>query len=228
MNEYNDGVIRNTLADLHDRLVKKIFVEVRGQKTVEILNFNETFNGSEDGMCRVGEGFMTINDYVRKELQWYKSQNPKVDEISSHASMWGEVADDRNMANSNYGFLIFSPQNGYQYDNVLKLLKEDRNTRQAVMHYSNPFIHYTGGKDKICTLTVSYMIREGFLHAFVNMRSNDIRYGLIGADLSWQCYVLKLLAGDLNADPGLIFWHADSLHLYERHFDALDKLVKGE
>ena len=76
----------------------------------------------------------------------------------------------------------------------------------------------------MCTVYVSYTMRDNKLHAFVSMRSSDIRFGIIGADLAWQIRTLKRLATDLGCKAGDVHWHAVSLHLYERHFNQLEEI----
>lgn len=219
----NNKIIYSVLEELNTELKLGNIVEVRGQKTVELLNKTIKFNGTQSGIITI-PGFKTSEKYVKEELKWYNSMNPHMGAISPHASMWGNVCDTRGMVNSNYGYLIYSPQNGYQYDNVLKTLREDPCSRRAVMYYTNPMIHYTGGKDYICTIYVSYTIRNNKLHGFVSMRSSDVRYGIIGADLAWQINILQKLAKNLNVGVGALYWHAVSLHLYERHFKNLKEL----
>ncbi len=219
----NNKVIKSTLWHLNQKLQAKEFVTVRGQKTVELLNHTMVFDGTENGLIDLG-GFKTSPKYVNAEFDWYDSMHPHIEGIDSHAKMWGMVCDHRGMVNSNYGYLIKSPQNGYQYDNVLKTLKGDPQSRRAVMYYANPMIHYTGGNDHVCTLYVSYTIRNGKLHSFVSMRSSDVRFGIVGADLAWQIRILKELASDLEVKVGDVHWHAVSLHLYERHFNILEEL----
>jgi len=221
----NEIMKRDILVPLYDKLINNDTVLVRGSETIELLNHSVKFNGDEDGLIDIGP-FKTSEKYVKAEINWYNSMDPHIGGISPHASMWGNVADENGMVNSNYGFLVFSPQNGYQYDNVRKELINDLYSRRAVMYYSNPFIHYTGGKDHVCTIYVSYTYRNGALHAFVNMRSSDVRFGIIGADLAWQSYMLNKLCEDLNLEVGHIYWHATSLHLYERHFEQLKEIMK--
>jgi len=224
----NDKILLKMLKKLHTKLVDEDYTIVRGQKTVELLNQTMEFFGTENGLVDINKDFKTSIKYVGAEFEWYDSMHPHIDKISNHAKMWGMVCDDRGMVNSNYGYLIYSPQNGYQYDNVLKELKNDPQSRRAVMYYANPMIHYTGGKDHVCTLYVSYTIRQGKLHGFVSMRSSDIRFGIIGADLAWQLHILQKLAGDLEVSVGSLHWHAVSLHLYERHFNQLKGLFNED
>ena len=168
--------------------------------------------------------FSTSTDYVNAEFEWYKSASNKADYIANFATLWGNVKDKRGFVNSNYGHLIYSPQNCNQYDNVLAELKNDPQSRRAVMVYCPNHIHYTGGDDYVCTMYVSYMIREGLLHSFVSMRSSDLRFGLVGADLAWQIFVLRELSKELDIEAGNVNWHACSLHLYEKHFGIFRKI----
>jgi len=216
----NNKAVANTINKLKAKFEREEFVIVRGQKTVELLNWTGTFNTVGNGFITL-PGFSTSEKYVNAELAWYDSASAKADFISNFAQLWGDISDDRNFVNSNYGQLIYSPQNCYQFDNVVKALKGDQQSRRAVMVYCPPHIHYTGGNDYVCTMYTSYTIRDNELNAFVSMRSCDLRFGLVGADLAWQIHVLKELADKLGVKPNRVHWHAVSLHLYERHFEAL-------
>ena len=216
----NNTTVLTTLKKLKLELDREDFVVVRGQKTVELLNWTAKFNTVGDGFITLPD-FSTSQKYVNAELKWYESATAKADFISDFAKLWGDISDGRNFVNSNYGQLIYSPQNCYQFDNVAKALEEDPQSRRAVMVYCPPHIHYTGGSDYVCTMYVSYTIRDNRLSAFVSMRSCDLRFGLVGADLAWQIFVLKQLANKLGVKPGNVNWHAVSLHLYERHFGVL-------
>ena len=222
MNQNNEEILR-VLHEFKRLYEAKQFVMVRGLKTVELLNATMCFNTKDDGIITL-PNFSTKPEYVKAELDWYESASTKADFISNFASLWSNISDDRNFVNSNYGYLIYSPQNCNQYANVVAELKRDSQSRRAIMVYCPNHIHYTGGNDYVCTMYVSYTERAGQLHAFVSMRSSDLRFGVVGADLAWQIFVLKQLAKELNMEPGYVHWHAVSLHLYERHFSVLENL----
>lgn len=226
LNVNSEILYEGPLKLLHDKLVNKDFVEVRGFKTVELLNATITFDGTQTGIVNIKDIFKTSEKYIEHETKWYESQNPHNAYIKQYAQIWSTASDKNGMTNSNYGFLMFSPQNGYQFDNVVKELKKDKHSRRAIAYYTNPFMHYVGGNDHVCTMYVSYTVRNDKLHAIVSMRSNDIRFGLIGADLEWQRYILNDIANETGLEVGDIHWHAASLHLYERHFDQLTEIYK--
>lgn len=224
----NSEIIKEEiLRPLYHKLMAGDIVEVRGEKTVELLNHTVTLS-SDNGIVDIYNIFKTSEEYVKHEMEWYLSQNPNAIDIIEHAQMWMTSSDINMMTNSNYGYLMFSPQNGYQLDNVIKTLKEDKYSRRAVAYYTNPFMHYVGGNDHICTIYVAYTVRNDELHAFVSMRSNDVRFGMIGADLAWQIWMLEQISKAVGYKAGNVYWHAVSLHLYQRHFKGLVEIIEGE
>lgn len=164
-------------------------------------------------------------DYIRREIEWYESLSRNVNDIpGGPPAIWKQVADKNGMINSNYGWCIWSPENGSQYAKVLNELKEQPNSRRAVMIYTRPSMwedyNSDGMSDFMCTNAVQYMLRYGKLFAVVQMRSNDVVFGYKN-DYAWQKHVLDMLANDLGVVPGDIYWNAGSLHVYERHFDLI-------
>ena len=137
---------------------------------------------------------------------------------------WQYAASADGMINSNYGYLIWSDDNGNQYDNCLEELKDNPESRRAMMIYQRPNIwneyDLLGMSDFICTNSVAYYIRDGKLHCSVSMRSNDVIYGYKN-DYAWQQYVLQQLANDLGVDTGKMIWQVQNLHVYEKHFDLI-------
>jgi thymidylate synthase len=78
-----------------------------------------------------------------------------------------------------------------------------------------------GMSDFICTNTVQYMIRDGKVHAIVQMRSNDAIFGYKN-DYAWQKFVLDRVSDDVGVPAGNIYWNVASLHVYERHFELVE------
>lgn len=164
-------------------------------------------------------------DYIKREIDWYKSQSLNVNDIEGKIpKIWQQVSGKNGEINSNYGWCIFSSDNYYQFQNVFETLSKDIYSRQAVMIYTRPTMHYDayqdGMKDFMCTNTVQYLFRNNVLDCVVNMRSNDAVYGYKN-DYAWQKFVLNTLADVLEVKPGFIFWQTGSLHIYPRHFYLL-------
>ena len=199
-----------------DALVEQDFViDKTGVKTIEMM----AAQFIADEPCIFGT---VDSDYVLRELKWYQSQSLNVNDIPGGApKVWKDVADENGYINSNYGWCVYSGDNGNQYENVFNELRQNPNSRRAIMIYTRPHMHYDykflGMNDFMCTNTVQYLIRDDKLHALVNMRSNDVIYGYKN-DFAWQQYVALELCDELGIQLGDIVWNVGSLHVYERHF----------
>lgn len=199
-----------------DQLAQENFVEDKtGVKMLEMIG--ATFIADEPAI------FGTVNqEYVQRELDWYKSMSLNVGDIpGGPPEIWKQVASTQGWINSNYGYLIWHEENWNQYQNVLEELRRSPFSRRAVMIYTRPMIwndyNIDGMSDFICTNTVQYFIRYDKLQVVVQMRSNDVVYGFKN-DRGWQEYVALALCDELGVELGNIIWHVGSLHVYERHF----------
>lgn len=216
--------------------IKSFTIDKTGVKTVEMLNMNVCLNPLQPVLEFPGR--KTPEEYCKKEIDWYLSQDLSIKMIGQYAKIWCNVAASDDTVNSNYGWCIFSKDNGSQYEHCLNELKENANSRRAMMIYTRPSMQEDycrdGMSDFICTNNVQCFIRNNKLYYLVYMRSNDAIFGL-GPDLYWHCWVYKKLLEDLQStypdltasDDGL-YWNAGSFHVYERHFNMLDKICTYE
>lgn len=197
---------------------ERFVTDKTGVKTIEMIG--ATFEADEPTI------FGKVNqDYVDRELAWYKSKSLSVYDIPAPVpEIWKQVADENGYINSNYGWCIWSDDNYGQYWKVLNELRENPNSRRAVMIYTRPTMWYdynfNGMSDFMCTNAVQYMIRDDELVAVVQMRSNDVVFGYRN-DFAWQDHVVKLLGAALGIEKTKVIWHVGNLHVYERHFDMV-------
>lgn len=215
--------MRNKVQDVREILKAKLdrgefVIDKTGVKTVEIISAN--FIADEASI------FGTPNeDYIERELAWYKSQSLNVNDIPPPVPViWKKCATPDGRINSNYGWCVWSKANGNQYENCLYELARNPDSRRGVMIYTRPSMQTEydtdGMSDFMCTFATQHLIREGKLYSDVLMRSNDAVFGY-NNDYAWQKHVHDKLAKDLLVEPGLIYWHSGSLHVYERHFDLI-------
>ena len=204
-------------------------IDKTGQKTIEL--FGASFLATEPSIFGTPS-----EEYIKKEIAWYESMSTNIYDINTESgadapAAWKYAADKHGNINSNYGHLIYSEKFYNQYQNVLQELLKNPDGRRATMVYNRPSIwkeYNEGGKsDFICTNAVSYYIRDGILHAVVQMRSNDVVFGYKN-DYAWQLYLMEKLCFDYNnedryvngnvIEPGMMMWQVQNLHVYERHF----------
>ncbi len=198
--------------------IEQYVTDKTGVKMLEIINAN--FIADEPSI------FGKVNQsYVDREIAWYHSKSLNVNAIpGGPPAIWQQVSTPYGLINSNYGWCIWSQSNGDQYNNVVKELTKNHDSRRAVMIYTRPSMwtdyNKDGMSDFMCTNAVQYVIRNDKLNAIVQMRSNDVVFGYKN-DYFWQSHVLDMLCKELKVERGLIYWNAGSLHVYERHFELI-------
>lgn len=110
----------------------------------------------------------------------------------------------------------------------LESLKNDKETRQAILRFNLPEHAYVGVKDFPCTTHGNWLIRDNKLHFTIVMRSNDLWLGS-SFDIPFFCSLMDKMLEDLIPHyPTLVkgtYTHvAHSLHVYERD---LKKVLKA-
>lgn len=213
--------IRKMFKDAYDK--GEFTIDRSGSKTIEILG--ATFIADEDYIVRTPS-----YEYIERELEWYKSMSLYVEDIpGTTPKIWEDISSEEGKINSNYGWCIYSTDNGQQYDNVLAELKSNPDSRRATMIYNRPTMHTdfeaNGMNDFMCTFANSFFIRDGKLVSHYIMRSNDSVFGY-GNDYAWAKYVQAELAEELGVEVGDLIWTASNLHVYERHFPAMEEMFK--
>ena len=221
-----------TTDDIRDelkRLYKEgVFREGKYGKTVEIQNVH--FLADKDWIIREPN-----YDYAKREIEWYESQSLYVKDIPGDTpKIWQSCADKDGKVNSNYGWCIFSYENGSQYDHCLNRLLDDHYTREACMIYTRPSMqtdcNKNGMHDFMCTYATQVFLNEVSDNKYkldytVFQRSCDACFGYNNDNL-WHRYIMRKLVDELNkysmnAILGDMTYNCGSLHVYERHFKFL-------
>ena len=218
----------NNLNDAFNSLLRTVFeegdvVRARGSEQREVLFSNFTIEDPTDlSITSAARKFSP--DYATAEWQWYLSANPKVNNIGKLAKIWDMIKDENGEAESNYGCYL-KPQ----WDWVVNELLADRDTRRATFVINQPHHKSKNKADYPCTHYLHFFIRDSKLHLGVNMRSNDIIFGLCN-DVFTFCMFQQMMLNELNSRGakitlGTYNHHAGSLHLYERHYKMASKII---
>ena len=114
----------------------------------------------------------------------------------------------------------FKDQLSYAYT----MLKQDPQTRRAVMTFWRPNPH-ADSLDIPCTVGLHFIARAGKLNCFSWMRSNDAYLGL-PYDVFNFSQLTNCLAGMLGLQRGTLYYNADSLHLYQDQFSLARQVAQ--
>lgn len=169
-----------------------------------------------------------IEKVNNKEFKFDKKTNQNFVEIvnASFTSDTGYIMiHDHHITDEQWYIDNYEPLLGNQIDNVIELIKEDPDTRQAYIGMLVPDKYHNG--EKICTIgmQVIYNKYNKKVDYIVYMRSNNAcEYTM---DSLWQCKIFTIIINrliselDKDISPGYLYWNAGSFHIYEEDFKFL-------
>ena len=165
----------------------------------------------------------------RADVEWLKAFNSNIAQFSDDGK-WFNAAYGERMRAWNKNALhstIINPID--QLADVYTKIVADPDTRQAVIVLSNPMFDnstYTigeRGRDIACNLCITFKVRNNKLHMTVFNRSNDIHWGVFGANLCQFATIQEVLLNWLRKsgnsqlaelEMGTYSQITDSLHVY--------------
>lgn len=189
--------------------------------------------------------------YFAGELAWYLMRTDDIAFINNFSSFWKQICTS-GQCNSNYGHILLQSHPSLnvevheslhsevnQMEWVYNCLKNDKFSRQAIAFLNTPYYQKSGtetrsfpnANDFVCTLYLNFWIRDNKLYMKVQMRSNDIFFGL-SYDAPWfstlhQSMYLNLKNIYEDLELGTYYHCADNIHYYERHFEMANKVLEA-
>lgn len=213
-----------------DLIEKGKRVSPRGQNSIEIENY--TYDLPPFVRFTNFKSRKFNLDYVKREFLWYLRGDKFDVSIAEHAKMWGGLINRDGSINSNYGQYIFRDAPLSQFDNVVNQLKNDKDSRRASIVILSKDHLLSDTNDVPCTYSINFRIRENKLNMSVRMRSQDSVYGM-AADAPAFSFTHEMMLNALrefypDLQYGNYHHSSDSFHVYERHFDMIEKITGGK
>jgi thymidylate synthase len=107
-----------------------------------------------------------------------------------------------------------------QFWTIIRRLRDDPYTRRAYISFWDPSKDLEDGYHNYpCTTSIQFLIRNGKLDAFVNMRANDVWHGF-AYDVFQFTQLQYTVAGYVGVGVGTYHHYAASLHIYEKDIPA--------
>lgn len=236
---------------MNEKFLIQSSINQRFYELIQDIELNTQINGEVDPRgLKVKESLLTIFSidpqypcidfenrkfnykYFAAEVVWYLLKSDNISFISKFSNFWNNIATQEGKINSNYGKLLFTNNPETQTTQmawVVNSLRKDKNTRQAIAYIGGPNFQYSQNKDFVCTQYLNFFIRNDELHMKVQMRSNDIFYGLM-FDAPWFSLVhqntyLELKETYPELKLGKYFHSSDNSHYYQRHFEIAKDIL---
>ena len=212
-----------TFAEVYDKLLISLLeegkeVSPRGMLTKELMQ--ETFCIEDPNSSLIyipGRNFSLVHAIHESFLIFCDDNHVKV--AGYFNKNIAQFSDDGTTLYGSYGHRIATKMQG-----VLDKLKEDHDTRQALLTIHRVDDSIVKTKDPPCTITLQFTIRDEKLNMHVYMRSNDIVWGTT-YDVFVFTTIQKVFANTLGIPVGKYYHTATRLHMYERDFEKCREYI---
>ena len=155
------------------------------------------------------------------EAMWILAGRCDVKFLTEFNKRMADYSDDGEEFNAPYGYRMrvavnmqIVPQPFDQIQHVISILRNDPNSRQAVIQIWDSEDLNKSTKDKACNMSVVFRIRKGALHMTVYNRSNDILWGAYGANVVQFSMLQEYVAAHLGVHMGPYTQITNSYHVY--------------
>lgn len=196
------------------------FVDSRNGFTKEIVGFSTHFSMEE-----------VLKYDKRNVLNVRKGINYAFQIVERYTFLQGISRPDvlcsyvKNLGNYRNNFYNrfdgdYAPRIGKHLKEAYYELKNNPNSRRAIVSIRKNEDNVSDTLDHPCTLSFQFLIRDKKLHMIVNMRSNDAYISFAGYDTMNFTFIQTVMASWLGIPCGEYFLNAGSFHLYEKFFDA--------
>jgi thymidylate synthase len=158
------------------------------------------------------------------ELLWILAGSNRLDFIQHYIPGYDQFSDDKKTIYGAYGPRLFGESPNDQVLRVIQLLKDKRDSRQAVLQLFDRTDTLEPHRDIPCTCTLQFLVRAGRLHLLTSMRSNDAWLGL-PHDVFTFTMLQELVARSLGIELGEYKHAIGSMHLYDEHHDRARRFL---
>ena len=159
----------------------------------------------------------------RNDAKWISYFNSNMTSYSNNGALFGA-----------YGHRWRKHFHRDQIADVIKLLGRDPKSRQAVINMWDPYVDNpkTKSNDRPCNTQIMFRIVKGYLDMHVINRSNDLIWGMLGANIVHMTLLHELISIAVNVRMGSYYVTTNNLHIYpdmprgDQILKATDTIVK--
>ena len=209
------------------QLLKNVFLNgnyttPRRQVAHELLGMSAIF--SLKSPIIVSDARKLSYTFMAAEALWITSGDNSVAGIAPYCKKIRDFSDNGLTFNGAYG-----PRWIEQKDYIINTLKQDPESRQAVMTIFRE--RPTPSKDIPCTVSLQWVIRADTIHCIVNMRSSDLFLGLPYDIFNFSMMTMEIREA-LRDIPmwedlmlGNLYYSAGSCHIYARDMPKIKDII---
>lgn len=176
--------------------------------------FLEIFNPTERVIfdpIRDANPFFHLMEFI-----WMMSGSNKAEWIAQFNKRYMSYAEPDGRVHGAYGYRWANHFLVDQITTVVSQLKKDRTTRRAVLGMWDPSVDLEPHADLPCNTHIYLRVESDALHMTVCNRSNDIIWGMLGANVVHMTYLQELIAHGAGLGPGSYMLMSNNAHVYTK------------
>jgi len=153
------------------------------------------------------------------ESLWVLTGQNDISMLGQYYPRAHQFSDDGKTWNGAYGPRLRN-HSGHidQWERALCELAQNENSRRAVITLADPAFDIQSVRDVPCNRELHLNVENGRLNLTVTVRSNDLVWGLTGANHFTWSLLLEVSASILDLPVGVMIYNITDLHIYERHW----------
>lgn len=181
---------------------------------------NDTFR-----LCFLKE--RNINPFFAlSEFSWIIEGNNLVEPLQYFIKDYNKFSDDSETLNGAYGFRLLKYFEINQLEKAISELKKNKASRRVVLTMYSPDDLNKTSNDIPCNTSIYLKIKDNKLDITILNRSNDLFLGVpynVFIFYLLQLYIVK----ELNCDIGTQTHFTDSLHLYTKDLEKVERILNN-
>lgn len=222
-------MIYNSLNEAYNNVLYDILVfgdrtSPRGRETKELLGYSFTITNPRDRLVfsenRKLNLFFCIGNFL-----WVMSKSNKLDYIKYYNPRGVNFSHDGEILPGAYGKRIFDIDGVNQYEQCIKELKIDPDSRRAIISIHLPQHDWRGYLDTPCTSDFQLFIRNGKLHMINHMRSQSAAM-VMPYDIFLMTMIQEYMALELGVELGYYQHICNSIHYFREEEEFVEKIIE--
>lgn len=199
----------------------------KNRNTKELLGVN--FNILCPEKCIIDPTLRQLNmPFAIANCIWTLSGSNDLEFIEYYNSRGKDFSDDGETLYGSHGGRLFGVNGGRnQIKDIIEKLNTYRETRRAVAQIFEKVDISSKSKDIPCMTGIQFLIRDNFLHLFVNARSQSV-LKVMPYDIIAFIFLQKALAICTKTKVGTYHHNIVSAHIYENEFDDANQMLNDK
>jgi hypothetical protein len=217
---YDEGIIKMRICGVKDDSMRGPVYSIPGPA---MLTIEQPWQRVLFDPTRNANPFFHVMEFI-----WMMAGSDKVHWIAQFNKNIRASADTSGIIHGAYGLRWRSHFMIEQILQVVEILRKDPLSRRAVIGMWDPMIDLDAGhNDYPCNTHIYFRVMHGKLEMTVCNRSNDIIWGMLGANAVHMTMLQEVIASALGMAMGKYRAFTNNLHIYEKmpNFQAIWNFV---